>query len=151
MNVLVEQDQLERQDEAEAVAHEILEFTAKQFNLYYSEAGNLSRAAQTLAHNTLAWYKLLHARNLIKSGEPATAILEEALDHVNAAVEELDYNSGEDSYGPVLESKVEILLALGRSDEAFAVVYQIHCKFPELPYFAQITQSSEYQRWDQEN
>ena len=81
----------------------------------------------------------------------ATAVLEEALEHINASIEELDYSSEEEAYSVVLKNKVEILLALGQSYEAYALVYQVQRRFPELPYFKKIAQTPAYQQWDEEN
>jgi predicted DNA-binding WGR domain protein len=139
INELAEQDPTQI-PEAIELAEFILEFTQTQFNLYYSEAGQLSRSAQTLAHNALSWYLLQAGTDLNK-----------ALEHVNTAIEELDYSSEDETHAVVLENKVKILLALERSDDAYAVVYQMHRGFPELPFFKQLTQTLEYQQWDAEN
>jgi predicted DNA-binding WGR domain protein/Leucine-rich repeat (LRR) protein len=139
VNELAEQDPT-RTAEAIALARSVLEFTQDKYDMHYSEIGQLSRAAQTLAHNSLSWY-------LLQSG----ADLNQALEHVNAAIEEIDYSSEEGTFAVVLENKVKILLALERSDEAYTVVYQMYRKFPTLAYFKQLTQTTEYQRWDAEN
>jgi tetratricopeptide (TPR) repeat protein len=138
-NELAESDPT-RVPEAIALAEHVLAVTEKQFNFYYSEAGALARGAQTLAHNSLSWY-------LLQGGHR----LEEALEHVNVAIKELDYTSEDGAYAVVLENKVRILQGLGRHDDAHAVVYQMHRQFPELPFFAQIVQTPEYKRWDAEN
>jgi hypothetical protein len=77
--------------------------------------------------------------------------LSEALEHINAAIEDLDYSSEDGTHAVVLENKVKILLTLERNDDAYAVVYQMHRGFPELPFFKQLTQTLEYQKWDAEN
>jgi tetratricopeptide (TPR) repeat protein len=139
MNELAAQDP-NRTAEAIALARSVLEFTQNENNIYYSEAGQLSRAAQTLAHNSLGWYLLQSGRDL-----------NEAFEHVNSAIEKIDYSSEEATFAVVLENKVKILLALKRNDEAYGVVYQMHRQFPALPFFKQLSQTSEYQQWDAEN
>ena len=152
LNDLVGKGKSEYQVEAENLARNLLEYTNNhQTWFYYSEEGQLHRSAELLAHNTLAWYGLKKGQDLIEAGEVATDVLEEALEHINASIEELDYSSEEESYSVVLENKVEILLALGQSYEAYALVYQVQQRFPDLPYFKKVAQTPAYQQWNEEN
>ncbi len=138
-NALVERDP-KLIPQAIVLAEEILEYTQNQFDFYYSEEGELSRSAQTLAHNALAWY-------FLQSGQK----LEEALKHIEEAVSELDYTSQAETYAVVLENKVKILMALEHYDQAYGIVFRMHKNFPELGFFVQITQTSQYKQWDEEN
>ncbi len=152
LNDLIEKGKLEHQVEVESFARNLLEYiNDHQTWFYYSEEGQLSRSAELLAHNTLAWYGLKKGRDLIEKGEVATAVLEEALEHINTSIEKLDYSSEEEAYSVVLENKVEILLALGQSYEAYALVYQVQRRFPNLLYFKKIAKTPAYQQWDEEN
>ncbi len=153
LNDLVEKGKPEHQIEVESLARNLLEYTKNHEALFYSsEEGQFARTAELLAHNTLAWYGLKKGRDLIEAGEVATAVLEEALEHINIAVEEkLEWNSKEEEYSTVLKNKVEILLALGQSYEAYALVYQVQRRFPDLPYFKKVAQTPVYQQWNEEN
>ncbi|NJK43522.1 MAG: hypothetical protein HC933_03960 [Pleurocapsa sp. SU_196_0] len=53
-----------RVPEAIALAEHVLRVAEQQFNVYYSETGQLARAAQTLAHNSLSWYLLQSGQRL---------------------------------------------------------------------------------------
>lgn len=138
INVLAEADAAQI-PLAMQLARQILGFCDGQFNFHYSEAGALSRNAKTLANNTLAWY-------LLQDAQP-----EQALVHADAAIAEIDYGAPEETYATVLENKVRILLALKLYDDAYALVYTMHRKFPELGYFKEIARTAEYQRWNAEN
>jgi Leucine-rich repeat (LRR) protein len=138
INEIVEQDPT-RTTEAIALAQFVLGYAKNQFNACNADEIRLARATKTLAHNSLGWY-------LLQNGN-----LSQALEHVNAAIEDLDYSSQDGTHAIVLENKVKILLALERNDDAYAVVYQVQRGFPELPFFKQLTQTLEYQQWDAEN
>ena len=146
INRLIEDGESEDQVKTKQLAKDLINYTQ---NIISDPA---SRAAELLAYNTLAWHGLKHGQDLMNANQVATPVLEEALEHINIAVEEkLEWNSKEEEYSTVLKNKVEILLALGQSYEAYGVVYQVLQKFPDLPYFKKIEQTPAYQQWDEEN
>jgi predicted DNA-binding WGR domain protein len=122
-------------------AEAILEFTGGNgTTFYYSAESELIRAAQTLAHNALAWYTLQTGANL-----------DAALEHINAAAEDLGYSSEEGSFAVVYENKVKILQALGRDDDAHAIVYRMRREYPDLEPFARSADTDAYRAWDEAN
>lgn len=122
------------------LAKEVLEFTTSDTHFHYSAEGELVRSAETLAHNALAWYGLQNATDL-----------PEALEHINAATESLDYASQPEVFATVFENKVKILFASGRDDDAHGITYQVHRAFPELEVFQRLVQTQAFQRWDSEH
>ena len=132
--------QPERTQDAIALANQVLEFAQTHSEMYYSEMGALVRGSQTLAHNTLAWYAL------------ETGVgLKAALKNANAAITELDYQSDAATFSVVLETKVKILFALERHEEAFACIYRMNRAFPDLEYFKTQAQTQAFKQWDAEN
>ena len=127
-------------ERAIGLAEEILEFTTGDTNFHYSAEAELVRAAETLAHNALAWYALQTGKNL-----------EKALEHIDAASDGLDYISQSDAFATVYENKVKILLALGRDDDAHGIVYQMRREYPDLEVFQTLAQTTAFERWDAEN
>ena len=132
-----------RADNARSLAQDILEFTGSKFNFYYSEAGELSRSAKVLAHNSLAYYGSQSAQDRSQ--------MEQALAHADAAIAEIDYDSPVETYSAVLQNKLELLLKLDRSDEAYAVVCQMNRKHPGVDFFESLAKTPGYEKWDAQN
>ena len=54
--------------------------------------GEVLRVAVVLAHNTLAWYGYLRAKQLKEQNDPqAATLLQDALEHCSEALEDADY------------------------------------------------------------
>ena len=99
------------------------------------EARELSEMAHLLAYNTLA-------REDLKQGRSAEMPwsqkhFEDALENINEGFSEFPSAISAKAALPALENKVQILLALGRKEEAHDLVYPVRNQFPELEGFKQ--------------
>jgi len=150
LNDLVEKGQTELQVQAERLANDIIELDQSDV-FYYSSLGDVLRVAVVLAHNTLAWYGYLRAKQLKEQNDPqAATLLQDALEHCSEALEDADY-CGEETLLVVLENKALILFLLDRPDDAHLITYQVlnQLEVDSHPYFDDIAQSEGYKIWDE--
>ncbi len=98
----------------------------------YTVRGAFEAMTTSWTHNTIAW-------RLCQDGhyDEAVAHIERAL--VFTSLSEYDDN--------LRDTKVRILLGLGRTDEAYALVHQIEQRHPKLAAIADIVASDRYRRW----
>ncbi|MCX4964418.1 leucine-rich repeat domain-containing protein [Streptomyces sp. NBC_00654] len=100
---------------------------------HFTDEGAFQEEVKRRTGNALAW-QLLH------SGEPERAL---------AAVEQsLSVSSGPE-YDFVRDTQVRVLLALGRTDDAYRVADQVLTRDPSFDDFTDIASSPEFQQWRQ--
>ena len=119
--------------DSRALANEVLGFVEQGEDLYYMQALELSEMAHLLAYNTLAREDLKQGRSaeMPKSQKH----FEDALENINEGFSEFPSAISAKAALPALENKVQILLALGRKEEAHDLVYPVRKQFPELEGF----------------
>ncbi|WP_030577187.1 MULTISPECIES: leucine-rich repeat domain-containing protein [Streptomyces] len=98
---------------------------------HFTDEGAFQEEVKRRTGNALAWH-LLH------SGEPERAL---------AAVEQALTVAGSPDYDFVRDTQVRVLLALGRTDDAYRVADQALTRDPSFGDFTDMAASHEFQRW----
>ncbi|MBN1800133.1 MAG: hypothetical protein JW891_01420 [Candidatus Lokiarchaeota archaeon] len=113
-----------------------LELVPSNFNIWhFTDEGQFHKETIIYACNTIAWY-------LYQNFNEVTH-LEEALRVVERGVELVQ----EEMYYYIIDTKVRILLKLGRKDEAFPIVRRILEKSPDFGDFQDLKKDADFLNW----
>lgn len=113
---------------------------------HYTDLGKFHEEVVRIVSNSVAWNMMMVGfANIVKSGfaEKSPEILQEALTIVEKGCQ---YVENESHYF-ILDTKVRILLLLGRKDEAFAIVKRILSQQPNFSDFQDFKTNKDYLAW----
>ena len=128
------------QEEYVRVARHVLEFLDEQGNTgewVYTELGAFRMEVYRTAANGLAWHMMESGSNL----EKALVIIDKGIQRAS--------RGEEDNY--MLDTKVRILLKMGKKQEAWRIVAEVLDKDAEFGDFQDIRQDPEYRAWKNAN
>lgn len=106
--------------------------------MHFTEMGKFHEEVIRFATNTVAWYKYVNTDDVSE--------LENALELISLGCEYVD----DPDYFYVFDTKVRILLKLGRKDEAFRIVYDCLKKEPDFSDFDDMMSNKEYREWKED-
>ncbi|XKM13756.1 hypothetical protein RCS94_00875 [Orbaceae bacterium ac157xtp] len=105
--------------------------------MHFTDMGQFYEEVIRFSTNTIAWFTYLNSED--------NAELEKALEAITLGCEYAD----DPTYYYAFDTKVRILLKLGRKEEAFQIVYKCLKKEPGFSDFSDIKVDPEYKAWKQ--
>lgn len=102
---------------------------------HYTDMGRFYEEVIRYATNNIAWYAYEHS--------DSTDELERALETISLGCNYID----SPDYFYAFDTKVRILLKLGRKEEAFKIVFSCLQQLPDFSDFSDIKKQKEYQDW----
>lgn len=102
---------------------------------HYTDTGKFYEEVIRYATNNIAWYSFEHS--------DSTDELERALETISLGCNYID----SPDYFYAFDTKVRILLKLGRKEEAFKIVFTCLQQLPNFSDFSDIKKQKEYQDW----
>ncbi|ELW2865569.1 hypothetical protein QMI71_003933 [Salmonella enterica] len=102
---------------------------------HYTDIGQFYKEVIRYATNTIAWYSYKHSDSIDE--------LEQALETISHGCSYID----SPDYFYAFDTKVRILLKLGRKEDAFKIVFSCLQQCPDFSDFSDIKKKKEYQDW----
>ncbi len=102
---------------------------------HFTDEGAFQQEVTRRAGNALAWH-------LMKRGD---------LEHALSTVERALTFAAEPDYDYIRDTKVRILLAMGRADDAFVIVDQVLTRTPDFGDFADLSADPDFRSWREAN